>query len=719
MSTLEFTVYSIRRGWRFSKTFVFAGAFAAAVVAGVFAGLASAPLASIWPPALLVAWSLMFASRIRTRFFDPYAKPKTSRRAELEIGLLLVVGVHAIIQAAGGLGSPLYPLVYILVAFLVVYTPQWMGFALVAAAIGIEVGLMVNAGPDESAVFTTAVHGVFIVFFALINFAVTRSEVARTRLEARRVLEAKQVEIENEARDFRLTAPARGQTGALSRQDEQARISTAAVRQVRNAMYQHVDLLKKTMGLHTCVVLWLDTQGELLRILECATETDAVTDRRIEKGAGVLGAVLQGGRPLRLKGLRCGYGGLPYYEEPVKVTDFLGVPVSENGITRGILCADRCGDRPFEASDAEILLATAESLLSILSNERVFSQLQKAKSEQSKLLAATDRLSQALTQKDVVKASLEAAAQIAQYDVAAVALVIEPGAKQKVLCADGQGAEKLCDKEFSPSSALAFAALKNRHFLPYRAELDPRSQIVFSKATQKVFCRMTSAMVLPLVSGEIPLGTLVLASEKAGIYTEQVRTTLQVLGNQLGAALLNAKMVRRLEEMATTDGLTGLPNHRTFQEELDKKLASAGRFGTNLSVILCDVDKFKNVNDTYGHPVGDMVLRSLGQTLRRNVVRDTDLAARYGGEEFVILCEGTDTQGAVNLAERVRGDLEGQVFGTEQGELRCTISMGVATFPQHGLVKEELIEKADTALYAAKEGGRNQVRTWDKSLSDK
>lgn len=713
MSTLEYTVYSIRRGWRFSKTFIFAGVFAAAVVAGSFAGLLSEPLESLWPPALLVTWSLMFASRIKTRFFDPYATSKTSRRAELEIGLLLVVGVHGVIQVAGGLDSPLYPLVYVLVAFLVVYTPQWIGFALVAAAIGIEAALMINAGPDRSAVFTTAVHAVFIVFFAVINFAVTRSEVARTRLAARREIEAKTDEIEREAHDFRLTAPAQGQTGILSRQDEQTRISVAGVKQVRNAMYQHVDLLKKTMGLHTCVVLWLDARGELLRILECASETDAITRRRIEKGAGVLGAVLQGGRPLRLKGLRRGYGGLPYYEEPTCVTDFLGVPISENGSARGVLCADRCGDRAFDAADAEILLAAAESLLSILSNERVFAQLQKAKSEQSKLLVATDLLSQALTEKDVVKAALEAAAQIAEYDVAAVALAGE-GGKQKVLSARGQGAEQLSNLELSPNSSLAFAALKNRHFLPYRAQLDPRTQIVFSKKTQKVFGRMTSAMVLPLVSGEVPLGTLVLASEKVGIYTEQVRTTLQVLSNQLGAALLNAKMVRRLEEMATTDGLTGLPNHRTFQEELDKKLASANRFGAKLSVILCDVDKFKNVNDTYGHPVGDQVLRGLGQTLRRNVVRDTDLAARYGGEEFVIVCEGTDTQGAVNLAERVRKDLESQIFATDQGELRCTISMGVATFPEHGRTKEELIEKADTALYAAKEGGRNQVRTWNR-----
>jgi len=143
------------------------------------------------------------------------------------------------------------------------------------------------------------------------------------------------------------------------------------------------------------------------------------------------------------------------------------------------------------------------------------------------------------------------------------------------------------------------------------------------------------------------------------------------------------------------------------------------RFNTEVSIVMCDVDKFKNVNDTYGHQVGDNVLRGLGETLRRNVVRDTDTPARYGGEEFIIICSGTATDGAYKLAERIRRDLEGQKFQTEKGELRCTISMGIATYPSHARTKDELVERADTALYAAKEGGRNQVRIWEKEMKQK
>jgi diguanylate cyclase (GGDEF)-like protein len=114
--------------------------------------------------------------------------------------------------------------------------------------------------------------------------------------------------------------------------------------------------------------------------------------------------------------------------------------------------------------------------------------------------------------------------------------------------------------------------------------------------------------------------------------------------------------------------------------------------------------------------VGDVVIKGLADALKRIVVRDTDLAARYGGEEFVIVCEGTSTQGAVQLAERIRQSMEQQIFHTDQGELNVTLSMGVASFPSHAHTREHLVERADAALYMAKDNGRNKVCAWSKSM---
>jgi diguanylate cyclase (GGDEF)-like protein len=186
---------------------------------------------------------------------------------------------------------------------------------------------------------------------------------------------------------------------------------------------------------------------------------------------------------------------------------------------------------------------------------------------------------------------------------------------------------------------------------------------------------------------------------------------LQVLTNQMAVAVTNAKMVRALREMATTDGLTGLLNHRVFQEELEKKLKSAERFGHPLSVIITDLDKFKSVNDTYGHPVGDVVLRSFSRVLG-GAMRETDLVARYGGEEFAVICEQTDAEGALNLADRIREEMARQTFQTDTGEFHVTCSLGISTFPVHTKDKEKLVEHADQALYVAKQRGRNRAEVF-------
>jgi diguanylate cyclase (GGDEF)-like protein len=174
-------------------------------------------------------------------------------------------------------------------------------------------------------------------------------------------------------------------------------------------------------------------------------------------------------------------------------------------------------------------------------------------------------------------------------------------------------------------------------------------------------------------------------------------------------------MVKRLEEMATTDGLTGLFNKRALTEAGMQKLKSAGRFKKPLSLLVCDIDHFKRVNDTHGHDMGDLVIRGFGEVLKRTK-RDTDVVGRFGGEEFVIVCEETDAEGAALLAERVRSELEATSFHTESGPLSVTCSVGVATYPSAGADWDTLFKSSDEALYASKRGGRNRVTVWSPRL---
>ncbi|MBI9075885.1 MAG: PleD family two-component system response regulator [Desulfatibacillum sp.] len=166
---------------------------------------------------------------------------------------------------------------------------------------------------------------------------------------------------------------------------------------------------------------------------------------------------------------------------------------------------------------------------------------------------------------------------------------------------------------------------------------------------------------------------------------------------------------RQLQELANRDGLTGLYNHRYFQDAMTKDFQRAMRYHESLSCVLCDIDYFKKFNDTYGHQTGDIVLSTLARIIEDSL-RDTDLAARYGGEEFALVLYHTPAAAAFMVAERLRDSVEKHEFIANDLSLSVTISVGVATFPHPDIPDHKtLIECADKALYKAKENGRNQV----------
>ncbi|MFP2932058.1 diguanylate cyclase [Pyxidicoccus sp. 3LG] len=169
-----------------------------------------------------------------------------------------------------------------------------------------------------------------------------------------------------------------------------------------------------------------------------------------------------------------------------------------------------------------------------------------------------------------------------------------------------------------------------------------------------------------------------------------------------------AAQVGELQRLSATDGLTGVHNHRHFQERLREEFRRAQRYDDALSLILLDLDHFKDVNDQYGHAAGDGVLREVAGALQRGV-RETDLVARYGGEEFAVLLPRTHLTGALTVAERVRRELRALRLGVD-GALRVTASLGVSSFPHRTVLSpEQLLLTADEALYQAKHEGRDRI----------
>ena len=160
----------------------------------------------------------------------------------------------------------------------------------------------------------------------------------------------------------------------------------------------------------------------------------------------------------------------------------------------------------------------------------------------------------------------------------------------------------------------------------------------------------------------------------------------------------------KLSELASVDGLTGLRNRRAFEERIEDETRRWRRHGSDVSLVLLDIDHFKPYNDTFGHPKGDEVLRSVGRLLRRSL-RATDFAARYGGEEFAIILPNTDAPGSLVVAEQLRRAIETATWEDRS----ITASIGVATLGGAITNAEELVDHADRALYRSKQEGRNRV----------
>lgn len=215
-----------------------------------------------------------------------------------------------------------------------------------------------------------------------------------------------------------------------------------------------------------------------------------------------------------------------------------------------------------------------------------------------------------------------------------------------------------------------------------------------------------SFIALPLLSEGIPIGILTIE----GIDEEHTES-FSILAEQLSLELKKISLYERVQSLAITDGLTGIYVRRHFLERYAEDFARSRRHGLKLSVLMIDLDHFKQCNDTYGHLVGDIVLKEIAKIMK-DFVRQVDLIGRYGGEEFVLALPDTDRNSAIAVAERIRQEVERHKFRAYDETISITISTGVATYPDNGDDVQVLIDKADQALYKAKEEGRNRVVFW-------
>jgi two-component system, cell cycle response regulator len=220
-----------------------------------------------------------------------------------------------------------------------------------------------------------------------------------------------------------------------------------------------------------------------------------------------------------------------------------------------------------------------------------------------------------------------------------------------------------------------------------------------------------TALAVPLESQSQLLGVLVIYGRQNNEpFRDEDLDTITSLARQAGVGIENVLLHQEAQRLSITDGLTGIWNYRYFQMQMAQHFAAAVRFEHRLSLLVIDIDRFKDVNDRYGHQRGDTTLVELARRVVMHTRLNIDTLARYGGEEFVLILPETGLQGARIVAEKIREEVASTPFGEEGDEpIDVSVSIGYASYPEHGLTQQALVDAADKAMYEAKARGRNRV----------
>ncbi|MDR0330742.1 MAG: diguanylate cyclase [Chitinispirillales bacterium] len=446
-----------------------------------------------------------------------------------------------------------------------------------------------------------------------------------------------------------------------------------------------------------------------------------VENAQIPFGGGVIGSVASDNKLFMSGDVSLYQGGeLPYYSQSGGVCSILAAPIVADGSKEllGVLAVDSINKNAFTDHDKELMRRFAIIAGALIVNIRMSVSLEQAAKMFKALAELSHEFSIALKLDDIFRVLIDMVPKIIPACSRTIVVLHDPAKNSLRLQYIGGAVGELTEgMEFPPGSGGVYSYAFNNNCPAVVSDFQAKKTYRFIPDEQQN-PMIRSLLVLPIVGGEDRRCVGLFSAESAapGLFKSDLEQTLNTIVENASVAAARSVLYMKMEKLATTDGLTGLNNHRTFQEIASREFERAKRYGRPLSMLLTDIDHFKSFNDTYGHPVGDLVLREIAGCIR-SAVRVNDFPARYGGEEFAVVLPETAEQGAMVIAERIRQTVEARVIESGQNMLRVTISIGCVTFPTYGTTQQEIIDCADKALYASKKGGRNRATLYNPSMT--
>ena len=389
--------------------------------------------------------------------------------------------------------------------------------------------------------------------------------------------------------------------------------------------------------------------------------------------------------------------------EPIRSSgSFCGVPLVAYDQAIGALCIFSDMERAFDEGHLELLRVLASEASIAIENARLF-QNEQTRAKHLSLLNLISRDAIAtLNPDEVLNKIIEQLENGLQYDHIGIAM-LDYTTRELVIQAESGKRRGALGKRLPLDTGLIGQVARTGKNAIYRAL--PNAQ----NGLKPVLPESVSAMALPIFYADHLHGVLYVETVEHVDFSEEESLLLRTLADLISGALHNALTFQKAQEQAITDGLTGVKTHRFFMEALSSEWKRSSRAGRSFALVLMDLDRFKFVNDFYGHLEGDLVLQRVGQILETNC-RRSDVVARYGGDEFVILMPETTMEQARQLSSKLRGWVAADPLLREKN---ISASFGIACYPLHGASPQELIQVADASMYLSKHQGGNTVSTAD------
>ncbi|MBM3143905.1 MAG: diguanylate cyclase [Chloroflexi bacterium] len=443
-------------------------------------------------------------------------------------------------------------------------------------------------------------------------------------------------------------------------------------------------------------------KNEIIRVAVQGPYADEVSKGTLKlDGPGLVPRAFRSGEVVNIPDVRENPDYVPNWKA---ARSELAIPLKKGDQVIGVIDVQSKESNAFDQDDERLMGIFAERAALTLENVRLFESERRRRIEAETLRQASAVVAASLHQDEAIDKILEQLEHVVPFDSASVQLLVD-GYLEIV---GGRGWPE-------PDAILGFR-FPVPGDNPNTEVIQGRKAIILGEASKHYspFLRephshIRSWLGVPLVVREKVIGMLAVDHTQPFFYNSEHIRMASAFADHVAIAIENTRLFEEIQWLATTDELTGIHNRRRLFELGHLEIERARRYGNSVSAIMLDIDYFKKINDTYGHGVGDQVLRTLAQECSSSI-REIDILGRYGGEEFAVVLPVTDLSDACIIAERLRRQIEGNPFETTQGKLSMTISLGVAEMAEDTPDLATLFDRADTALYAAKQAGRNCVR---------